>query len=98
MDQDQKKYRRVVVAGKVTKASFKLRPAGGEGVSQGNSILGRRNSQCKGPEAELRPVWLWSSSEWEKMRSEGGRARSLGLVGLSEGLRFCSKHACGWTQ
>lgn len=50
--------RRVVVGGKVRKvrkASFKLRPAGGEGVSRGNSILGRRSSQCKGPEAGL---WL----------------------------------------
>lgn len=95
---------RIVVTGKVVKASVKLRSAGGEGLSQGNSIRGRRNSHCKGPEAELCPVWLWNREErweWEKRGSKCGRARSLGLVGLvgpSEGFRFCSKHACGCTQ
>lgn len=43
--------RLVVLAGKVKEDSHELRPIRDKAVSQGNSILSRRNSQCKGPEA-----------------------------------------------
>lgn len=51
-----------------------LRPAGVEGVSQWNSILSRRNSPCKGPEAGLLPGVIKEQEE-------------AGVWGMEDGVR-----------
>lgn len=81
-----------------------MRPARGERACQGDSILSRRSSQCKGPKGGTVPDVTMEQqgglcfSHGRRWGESVARARPQGLVDDSEGFGFYSECACGHTQ